>query len=202
MDFVAIDFETATSKPTSVCSLGICVVKDNKITLNKEFLIKPVPFEFNDYNIYIHGITPERVAGCMTFNYLWDSLKPYIDNNLVVAHNAAFDVGALRHTLDMFNIEYPTFDYLCTVKLAQLAYPELPSHKLNTLSDALGIHLNHHQAMDDSFACASILLRIMEDYNLESICDIEECFEIGIGKLYPGCYEPCTKRKNIRKRKT
>ena len=195
MDFVAIDFETATSKPTSVCSLGICEVKNNKITVNKEILIKPVPFEFCDYNIYIHGITPERVSGCMTFNYLWDSIKPYLDNNLVVAHNAAFDVGALRHTLDMFNIEYPTFDYLCTVKLAQLAYPELPSHKLNTLSDALGIKLNHHQAMDDSFACASILMRIMEDYSLETLSDIEECFEIGIGKLYPGCYEPCTKRK-------
>lgn len=195
MNFVAIDFETATSKPTSVCSLGICEVKNNKITVNKEILIKPVPFEFCDYNIYIHGITPERVSGCMTFNYLWDSIKPYLDNNLVVAHNAAFDVGALRHTLDMFNIEYPTFDYLCTVKLAQLAYPELPSHKLNTLSDALGINLNHHQAMDDSFACASILMRIMEDYSLETLSDIEECFEIGIGKLYPGCYEPCTKRK-------
>ena len=32
MDFVAIDFETATSNYTSVCSLGICVVENNKIT--------------------------------------------------------------------------------------------------------------------------------------------------------------------------
>ena len=51
MDFVAIDFETATSNYTSVCSLGICVVENNKITDRKEILIKPEPFEFNDYNI-------------------------------------------------------------------------------------------------------------------------------------------------------
>ena len=36
MDFVAIDFETATSNYTSVCSLGICVVENNKITDRKE----------------------------------------------------------------------------------------------------------------------------------------------------------------------
>ena len=38
MDFVAIDFETATSNYTSVCSLGICVVENNKITDRKEIL--------------------------------------------------------------------------------------------------------------------------------------------------------------------
>lgn len=43
MDFVAIDFETATSNYTSVCSLGICVVENNKITDRKEILIKPEP---------------------------------------------------------------------------------------------------------------------------------------------------------------
>ena len=40
MDFVAIDFETATSNYTSVCSLGICVVENNKIT-EKKFLLNP-----------------------------------------------------------------------------------------------------------------------------------------------------------------
>ncbi len=39
MDFVAIDFETATSNYTSVCSLGICVVENNKITDRKKFLL-------------------------------------------------------------------------------------------------------------------------------------------------------------------
>jgi len=36
MDFVAIDFETATSKWTSICSMGICVVEDNKVKEVKE----------------------------------------------------------------------------------------------------------------------------------------------------------------------
>ena len=72
MDFVAIDFETATSNYTSVCSLGICVVENNKITDRKEILIKPEPFEFIDYNIKIHGITPDMVVNKPTLADYWD----------------------------------------------------------------------------------------------------------------------------------
>ena len=46
MNFTAIDFETATKERTSVCSLGLCVVENNKVTERKEILVKPDPFEF------------------------------------------------------------------------------------------------------------------------------------------------------------
>jgi DNA polymerase-3 subunit epsilon len=199
MDFVAIDFETATSKYTSICSMGICVVENSIITDRKEIFIKPVPFEFNDYNIKIHGITPDMVYDKPTFNMYWDSIKPYLQNKTVVAHNAMFDIGALCATLDLFGIEYPTFNYLCTVKLSQLAYPELKSHKLNNLCDALGVEFSHHQAYDDAYACASVLLRIMEDYSLLSLEDIDECFEVEIGRVYPGCHLSFKKHKNKKK---
>ena len=195
MDFTAIDFETATSKSTSICSLGICVVRNNRIKLRKELLIRPVPFEFNDYNIKIHGITPDMVMDSPTFDKYWSSLRPYLENQLVVAHNAAFDVGCLRASLEQFNITYPTFDYICTVKLSQKAYPELKSHKLNNLCDALGITFSHHHAGDDAYACASVLMRIMDDYSLETFAELEECFEIDPGHLYPGFHEPCKKNK-------
>lgn len=195
MNFTAIDFETATSVYSSICSMGICVVENNKVVERKEFLIKPEPFVFNDYNIYIHGIHPEDVKDKFTFDAYWDEIKPYIEGKTVVAHNAQFDVGALRATLDLFGISYPTFDYICTVKLSQKAYPELESHKLNNLGKALGICFNHHEACDDAFACAEILIRIMNDFKLNSLQDIEDKFEIGIGKLYPGFHEPCRKNK-------
>ena len=196
MDFVAIDFETATSNYTSVCSLGICVVENNKITDRKEILIKPEPFEFNDYNIKIHGITPDMVVNKPTLADYWDKLKPYLDHKTVIAHNAGFDVGALCATLEHFNIPFPTFDYLCTVKLSQKAYPELPSHKLNNLCDALGIHFHHHRAYDDAYACARVLMRINEDYSLDSLAEIDECFEVETGRVYPGCHLSFKKHKN------
>ncbi len=202
MDFVAIDFETATSNYTSVCSLGICVVENNIITDRKEMLIRPVPFEFNEFNIKIHGITPDMVEDKPTFDMYWNAVKPYLENKTVIAHNADFDVGALCATLEYFKIPFPTFDYLCTVKLSQKAYPELPSHKLNNLCDALDIHFHHHRAYDDAYACAKVLLRILEDYSLLSLEDIEECFEMDIGHLTPDTHLKCRKSKKKHKEKT
>ena len=200
MDFVAIDFETATSVPNSICSMGICVVKNNKVVETKEILIRPEPLVFQEYNIRIHGITPDQVFDVPTFDYYWPQLQPYLENQLVIAHNASFDVGALRATLEQFKIAYPTFQYLCTVKLSQKAYPELASHKLNNLASALGICFSHHRAADDAYACAMVLLRILSDFEIDSLEELESQFEMGIGKLYPGCYMPCTKNKKKRKK--
>ena len=183
MDFVAIDFETATSNYTSVCSLGICVVENNKITDRKEILIKP-----------------DMVVNKPTLAYYLDKLKPYLDHKTVIAHNAGFDVGALCATLEHFNIPFPTFDYLCTVKLSQKAYPELPSHKLNNLCDALGIHFHHHRAYDDAYACAAVMVRILEDYSLLNLDEVEECFEMEIGHLTPDTHLKCKKNKKKQKK--
>lgn len=199
MEFVAIDFETATSKYTSICSMGICVVVDGKITERQSFYIRPVPMEFNSYNIKIHGITPSDVEFCPTFSELWPQIRPYLDGRLVIAHNTSFDINALCATLDENDIEYPTFDYLCTVKLSREAYPELDSHKLNNLCDALGISFSHHDACDDAYACAMVLMRIMHDYSLLSKEDIEECFEMICGKVYPGCKIKTTQKKPKKK---
>ncbi len=197
MDFVAIDFETATSLWTSICSMGICVVKNNKIIETKGMLFKPVPFEFNESNIAIHGITPQMVWDKPQFCDCWKKIKPYIEGKLVIAHNASFDVGALKRTLDMFGIDAPSFDYLCTVKLSQKAYPELPSHKLNALGEAFDINFSHHTASDDAYACAKVFLHIIEDFGINSLEDIKDKFDIEAGKMYKGFVEPC--RKNRKK---
>lgn len=183
MDFVAIDFETASKERTSACSLGWCTVKNNIITERREILIRPEPFDFNEYNIKIHGITPEMVYTKPTFAEYWEDLKPYIENNMVIAHNASFDVSVLCSTLEHFGILLPNFEYMCTVILSQKAYPDLPSHKLNNLAEALEIDFHHHRAFDDAYACAAAFLRIAEDYNLNSFDDFEKCFSVQRGRV-------------------
>lgn len=199
MNYTALDFETATSSPTSICSVGLCRVENGQITDKKEILVRPEPFVFNDYNIKIHGITPESVYNRFTFDYYWDEIKPYLDNTLVIAHNTSFDITVLRKTLDMFGLDYPKFKYLCTVKLSQKAYPELFSHKLNNLCDALGICFNHHHAMDDAYACSCVFQRILEEFNLNTIEDIENKFNINAGLLYPGWQEKKKSKKSSKK---
>lgn len=201
MDFVAIDFETATSGANSICSMGICTVTNGKISEQKELLIKPEPFEFNEYNIKIHNITPEMVIDKPTFKEYWKEIFPYLNDRIIVAHNASFDIGVLLKTLDMYKIEFPSFSYLCTVKLSQKAYPELTSHKLNAMADFLGLEFSHHCAKDDAYACAMILLKIIEDFDIKSLDDLKTKFGIGIGKISTDFHLPCSKnaKKNRKK---
>ncbi len=197
MDFVAIDFETATSMWTSICSMGICVIENNTVKERKEILIKPDPYEFSDYNIKIHGITPKMVKDRLNFDGYWDEIKPYIDNKLVIAHNTSFDVNVLRRTLDKFGLEYPRFEYMCTVKLSQKAYPQFESHKLNRLCEELGIDFSHHHAAEDAYACAMVMLNIADQFGLDSAEKIEKCFGVKRGRLYPGCKDVRTRKRKV-----
>lgn len=62
MDFVTIDFETATSQRDSPCEIGLTFVQGGQIIETKSWLIKPSYTEFDYFNILIHGIRPEHVA--------------------------------------------------------------------------------------------------------------------------------------------
>jgi len=198
MDFTAIDFETATSDYSSICSMGICVVENNKIVKTEEILIKPVPMEFNDYNIKIHGITPAMVKDAPTFAECWADIKPYLENKLIVAHNTSFDINALYTVLIQNKLDFPTFDYFCTVKLSQDAYPDFPSHKLNNLCASLGIEFSHHHAAEDAYACANVLLCIMRDYKLKNLNGLCDRFGLNVGRIYPDCRAPFAKKKKRR----
>lgn len=193
MDFIAIDFETANEKRASACSLGITVVKDNKIIEEKYWLIKPKPFRFESRNIIIHGIREEDVINEKEFDELWPEIKPYLENNLVIAHNASFDFSVLRNTLDLYNLEYPKLDYACTLVASKLFYRYLNNHKLNTVNRHLGYKFNHHHASADATAAANILINIAEELNLDNVDDISKSVGFKLGYIGDNTYSPCKK---------
>ena len=56
MNFVALDFETANYKHTSICQVGIAVFENGEIVDKQSFLVKPTPNHFENLHISIHGI--------------------------------------------------------------------------------------------------------------------------------------------------
>lgn len=189
MNFVAIDFETANEKRSSPCALGIVVVKNGKIQCEKYYLIKPKELRFEPMNIRIHGIRPCDVENEKEFDVLWNEIKPYLENNLVIAHNAAFDMSVLRKTLDSYNLDYPNFNYCCTMVMSKKFYPYLENAKLNTVNNYLGYEFRHHDAMADARACANILLNIKEDIKVNSMDHLLKLIGIGVGEVYKGGYK-------------
>ncbi|MGX4644850.1 3'-5' exonuclease [Holzapfeliella sp. JNUCC 80] len=159
MNFIAFDFETANQKRNSACSLAIVMVRNNQIVDSFYSLINPQD-KFHYRNVQIHNITEDQVQDAPTFAEIWPYIKPlFAENLLTVAHNAPFDNSVLKACLKKYNLEVPNFLSLDTVKTSRTFFPELPNHKLNTVSDYLEIELkDHHNALADSLACANILI--------------------------------------------
>jgi len=158
MNFVALDVETAVGNRNSICQIGIVTVENGKITNKYSRLIQPPGNEYFYRNIDIHGITPADTKKEPTFDVLWPEIKSLIGENLIVAHNAAFDIDCLKKTLTYYNLEVPDFKSDCTYKRTGL--------KLNLASEKYGIKLSHHHdALADSMACAEIYLKIMNSIN-------------------------------------
>lgn len=196
MKYTIIDFETANSKRSSACALGIVVVEDNKIIEENAWLIRPSDMEFSGMNIAIHGIRPSDVIDKPEFDELYnDVFKKYLDNQLVFAHNASFDMSVLRACLTEYNIPFPKLDYLCTVKLSQKLWPELYNHKLNTVSDFLNFTFKHHDAFDDARACANIVLEGLRKLGLSDPYELAKQSRVSIGKIYSNGYKPCSSKR-------
>jgi DNA polymerase-3 subunit epsilon len=162
----AIDFETAWYRPHSAIALGLTRIEDGKIVETRSWLCRP-PGKGRIYIrpefIALHGITPERLAGKPEFPGVWPEIEPYFkDVDILLAHNARFDRNVLYSTAYHFNMELPAFNWVCTVDVSRVTWPDLENHKLSTVARHLEIPLNHHDAASDAEACANIYLRAME----------------------------------------
>ena len=189
MNFVALDFETANSERSSVCSLGIAVVSDGIITDQAYWLIKPKVLRFDTYNTYIHGITLEDVINEPEFCDLWPQIQPYLENKIVVAHNASFDLSVLRYILDEYNLPYPNLRYSCSWIISKKHWPTLMSHKLNFISEYIGFQFKHHNALEDALACAHIVIRICRESDSDGLEGLIKILDISMGALFPGGYK-------------
>lgn len=180
MNFVSIDFETATAKRNTPCALGITVVENDEITASYEWLIKPICYpDFSKQNIRIHGITPQDVALSPEFPEIWATVKDIIDNQIIVAHNASFDIGVLSQVMAAYELPLFTATVICTYQLAKKECPDLGYYSLPNLCLHFGIELIHHNALSDSIAAAKLLL------SLRAIAKDINTFEPIIGQQKP-----------------
>lgn len=195
MDFITIDFETATSQRHSPCEIGLTFVKGNQIVETKSWLIQPINNEYDGFNIYIHGITPKDTVDKPEFNVIWNEIKPLIENQFLIAHNAGFDISVLRKTLELYQLPFPTLDYSCSYIFSKKVWEGLTAYDLKTLCKVNDITLNHHRAGADSKATAELAIKAFQIAAVNSVDDFPEKLKTTIGHLYNGGYRPSeTKR--------
>ena len=187
MEFLALDFETATAQPDSPCELCIAIVRGSVVREVRNWLIKPPQWPyFSPWNIAVHGIRPEDVAGAPRWKEIWEEVAELLDGSTVVAHNAAFDMSVLRSTLAGHGLSHPTFQYFCSVSMSRKLWPGKPSYGLKHMCDMHGIPLKHHRAGNDAEATAELVIRATDQRPSFDITQFLLDSKVKIGGFYPG----------------
>ena len=161
-DFAAIDFETANNERTSVCSVGVIIVRTGEIVDSFYSLIQPEPNYYNYWCTQVHGLTEEDTEDAPIFPEVWKQIVPLIEGLPLVAHNKAFDESCLRAAFRCYQMDYPEYPFLCTLTTSRKVFPNLENHQLHTVAQECGYVLeNHHHALADAEACAAIAIKIL-----------------------------------------
>ncbi len=70
-DFVAIDFETANFEQSSICSMGIVIVKDGELVDNFYSLVCPIPNYYNETCSSVNGMCYDDTCAEREFPEVW-----------------------------------------------------------------------------------------------------------------------------------
>lgn len=162
-DFAAIDFETANECPTSVCSVGIVIVRDGIIVDSFYHLIQPEPNYYKWFCQQVHGLGHKDTDDAPVFPFVWEKIADKLQGLPLVAHNSRFDEGCLKAVFKVYQMDYPDYEFYDTLRASRKHFGRtLPNHQLHTVSAACGYILeNHHHALADAKACAHIALQIL-----------------------------------------
>ena len=162
-DFAAIDFETANEWPSSVCSVGVVVVRGGAIVHSFYSLIHPEPDYYQWFCQRVHGLGREDTDEAPVFPEVWKKIEPLIEGLPLVAHNSRFDEGCLKAVFQVYQMDYPDYCFYDTLRASRRHFGrKLLNHQLQTVAAACGFGLTrHHHALADAEACAQIAIKIL-----------------------------------------
>lgn len=159
-DFVVIDVETACTRVSSICQIGIVGFRNGAVTFEYETLVDPLD-HFSSFNTRIHGIAAMHVVGQPCFADVHAVVHSHLSGRTTVAHSY-FDKGALAAACLVHDRAMVETTWLDSVRVAKRVWPELPSHRLNIVAKHLGIPLKHHDALSDARAAGMIIVKAID----------------------------------------
>ena len=135
-------------------------MRDGQVVATAGWLIRPPAGhdEFQEWNTKIHGIRAHDVVTAATWADQFDRLCAFAGADVLVAHNAGFDLNVLRRASEATGGDCPPYRSLCSLQVARKVY-ELESYRLPKAAEAAGFTgFSHHDALADALACAHIIM--------------------------------------------
>jgi len=178
LNFIAIDIETA-NRQQHICQIGLVKIVDSIIAEEHIWYIRPPENKYDFYQKKIHHIDPALTENAPDFKTIWPIIRPYLHNQIVVAHSAkSAELSILTKEFDRNNIEKPTFSCICTYQFAEHLANAPQSYKLPDLCAKYDIEcIKHHDALNDATATAFLFLKLFNEGAYSSIDDISQRIE-------------------------
>jgi len=161
--YVVFDLETTGLKPEQceIIEIGAVKLVNGEIVDRFQTFVNDgvvVPAQITQ----LTGITTDMLAGAPNAREVLTQFHAFVEGCCLVAHNAEFDMGFIRHHGNRFNLAFSNH-YADTLMLARDLMHDLINHKLDTVCEALGVVLlEHHRATDDAQATGEVFLKLLD----------------------------------------
>ncbi|MDO8446596.1 MAG: 3'-5' exonuclease [Deltaproteobacteria bacterium] len=166
---VVLDVETTGLSPSRgdrVIEVGAVAIEDGEIISEFDTLIyieKKIPWHAQR----VHGITDAMLLGKPPSEEVFPELHQFISGSAIIAHNARFDIGFLKHEFHCIGVPFNP-EYHCTLEMSRRLFPKLTNHKLETvyrhLCGDLPHNINGHRALDDARLAARVWMEMVKEY--------------------------------------
>ena len=176
--YIIFDLETTglSAATERIIEIGAVKVENGEILESFDLFVDPEKAITPEIT-RLTSITNEMVAGAPKENDALEQFFRFCDGcDILVAHNADFDMGFLRAAIRRCGREEDPVQ-IDTLVMARAMYPELKKHKLDTIAERLGVtQKHHHRADDDARVLAEIFLKmvqkLVEDAGITKVMDI------------------------------
>lgn len=176
--YIIFDLETTglSAATERIIEIGAVKVENGEILESFDLFVDPEKAITPEIT-RLTSITNEMVAGAPKEAEALEQFFRFCDGcDILVAHNADFDMGFLRAAIRRCGREEDPVQ-IDTLVMARAMYPELKKHKLDTIAERLGVtQKHHHRADDDARVLAEIFLkmvqRLVEDAGITKVMDI------------------------------
>lgn len=165
-DFNCIDVETANGSWSSICQIGLVVVRSGQFAETWQRLVNP-NVDFWSRNVAIHHITADRVRESPELPDVWDALRELTKDRPLVYHSHAwFDRHALTQAAEKHGLPRLDVEWVDSSRIVRQTWPDRYAQRgfgLADLSRDFKIEFRHHDALEDARATASITLEALKD---------------------------------------
>ena len=179
-EYIVFDIETTglSQKKNKIIEIGAVKVKDGEeIDRFSEFINpeEPIPYSIEQ----LTSITDEMVMHAPTVDVILPKFLEFCGDDIVVAHNAAFDTGFIKKNAKDLGIKFDN-TIMDTMTLSHVLLPELGKFTLDRVCKALNVkNEHHHRAVDDANATAKIFVKLYEMLVERGVKTVEDVNELG-----------------------